>query len=78
MTVKPQNTVMVSVPPRSPTGEIHAAIGRLDGHEEHVQVMAASLGFATPLELCALRALVDHSAEHADVVLLDCPTDAKR
>ena len=37
--------------------------------------MAASLTFATPLDICSLRALVEHAALHAEVVFMDGPTD---
>jgi anti-sigma regulatory factor (Ser/Thr protein kinase) len=35
--------------------------------------MAASLEFATPREICGLRALVDHASGHAEHVMFDCP-----
>lgn len=37
--------------------------------------MAASLTFATPIDLCTMRALIDYASLHADEVLVDCPVD---
>ena len=75
MAVKALKTYIVSVPPRSSGAEIHAAILGLEEPHSQVQLMAASLGFATPKELCGLRALLEHAARHADTVWFDCPTD---
>lgn len=76
MTVQPENAYWVSVPPRSSGTEIHAAIADLRDHRREVRLMAGSLRFATPREICGLRALVDHAAERADRVVFDCPIDA--
>lgn len=38
--------------------------------------MAASMSFATPGEICGLRALVDYAAERADQVTFECPSAA--
>lgn len=76
MSVKTQNTYMVSVPPRSSGSHIHAAIADLDGSQDEVRLMAGSLTFVTPRETCGLRALVDHAAAHADRVEFDCPANA--
>lgn len=38
--------------------------------------MAGSMTFATPGEICGLRALLDHAAQRADQVTFDCPGDA--
>ena len=56
------------------------AIADLRDHYDAVHLMAGSLSFATPRELCGLRALVDHAALHADTVYFDCPvaTDVHR
>jgi hypothetical protein len=73
VTVKSQNTYPVSIPPH-PTGvELHRAIAEIDGTQDRVHVMAASLTFVTPRELCGLRALLDVAARHVDVVHFDCP-----
>jgi anti-sigma regulatory factor (Ser/Thr protein kinase) len=74
MTVKVQNTYYVSVPPRSAGTAIHAAIADLDSHRRQVNLMAASMSFATPAEICGLRALVEYAAERADTVFFDCPS----
>ena len=76
MSVKAQNTYMVSVPPRSSGSEIHAAIAALDEPHDEVRLMAASLWFVTPREICGLRALVDHAAAHAGRVEFDCPANS--
>jgi hypothetical protein len=73
MTVKTQNTHFVSVHPRSSGADIHAAINHLEGGEE-VGIMAASLEFATPREVCGLRALLDHASANARRVEFDCPS----
>ena len=77
MSVKAQNSYMVSVPPRSAAGEIHVAIAALEEPQEAVRLMAGSLTFATPREICGLRALVDHAAMSAEVVEFDCPANAE-
>jgi hypothetical protein len=51
------------------------AIAALGGRHREVRVMAGSLTFATPRELCGLRAVVEHAAAMADSVYLDCPVD---
>ncbi len=76
MTVKMQNTYWVSVPPRSSGAELHAAIADLGAHQPEVRLMAASMSFATPGEICGLRALVDYAADRADTVIFDCPASA--
>jgi hypothetical protein len=73
MTVKTQNSYMVSVPPRSSGSEIHAAIAAMAEPHENVRLMAGSLNFATPREICGLRALVEHAAASAEHVDFDCP-----
>jgi anti-sigma regulatory factor (Ser/Thr protein kinase) len=73
MTVKMQNTYFVSVPPRSSGSELHAAIKDLAHCKPEVRLMAASMRFATPGEICGLRALVDYAATKADTVVFDCP-----
>lgn len=73
MSVKSQNTYMVSVPPRSSGSHIHAAIAALAEPQEEVRLMAGSLTFVTPREICGLRALIDHAAANADRVEFDCP-----
>ena len=73
MTVKAQKAYMVSVPPRSSGAEIHVAIQAIHGRQGEIRLMAGSLEFVTPREICGLRALLDHAAAHADRVILDCP-----
>src|SRR6266704_639938 len=73
MTVKAQKAYMVSVPPRSSGAEIHAAIEAINGQQGEIRLMAGSLDFATPREVCGLRALLEHAAAHADQVIFDCP-----
>jgi len=75
MTVKALNTYHVSIAPRSSGAEVHEAIHEIDGSQGDVALLAASLSFATPREVCGLRALVEHAATHADYVLFDCPSD---
>jgi hypothetical protein len=75
MAVKSQNAHVVSVPPRSSGSDIHIAINRLDSCHEEVRLMAGSLSFATPREVCGLRALLDHAAANAERVEFDCPTN---
>ena len=73
--VKTQKTYAISVPPRSPTTAIHAALGALDSAHYEVSIMAGSLIFAAPQEVCGLRALLDYAAIQTDSVRFDCPTD---
>jgi anti-sigma regulatory factor (Ser/Thr protein kinase) len=75
MTVKLQKTYWVSVPPRSSGAELHAAIADLSARVPEVRLMAASMNFATPGEICGLRALLDYAAKRADRVMFDCPAD---
>jgi hypothetical protein len=74
MTLKPVNAYSLSVPPRLGLTALHEAIHTLDETYVEVDVHAASLRFATPLDLCALRALVDHAATCSDVVNFECPS----
>jgi len=67
--------VRVSIAPRWSTAEVHAAVQAIDGTQDEVELMAGSLSFATPQELCGLRALVEHAAMHAERVSFDCPGD---
>jgi hypothetical protein len=73
MTVKTQKTYMVSVPPRSSGAELHFAISDMADDPSEVRLMAGSTSFATPGEICGLRALVDYAAERAESVFFDCP-----
>lgn len=75
MSVKPMNTYRVSIAPRSSGAEVHEAIHAIDGAHGEIALMAGSLTFATPQELCGLRALIEHAAIHADLVFFDCPVD---
>lgn len=74
MTVKTMNTHVVSVPPRSDGDLLHRTIAELDGCGEHeVSLMASSLRFATPREVCGLRAVLEHAAANTGRVYFDCP-----
>lgn len=75
MAVKTQKAYMVSVPPRSAGYEFHAAIAALDEPHDEVALMAGSMDFVTPREICGLRALVDHAAAHTREVVLACPNN---
>jgi hypothetical protein len=77
MTVKAQNSYVVSVPPRSSASEIHAAMAALDMPQSEVSLVARSLTFATPREICGLRALVEYAAAKADAVEFDCPANGE-
>lgn len=72
--MKPQIPYTVSVPPQMATAEIPVWIDGIDRRRDEVHVMAGSLAFTTPADLCGLRALLDHAARHAATVYFDCPT----
>lgn len=76
MTVKPMKTYSLSIPPRDAHVMVPAAIVALDGPIRELHVLAASLAFATPRDLCALRALIDRASMTCDSVHLDCPVTA--
>jgi anti-sigma regulatory factor (Ser/Thr protein kinase) len=72
--MKPQNTYDVSVPPRGPGDQIHATLAHIEAtRPTSVRLWAGSLEFATPIEICGLRALIDRAAAIADEVHFDCP-----
>lgn len=73
MTMKAMKSYVLSVPPRSGHTVVPDAISALGRPHERLEVLAGSLSFATPLDLCALRALVDHAAVACDTVFFDCP-----
>lgn len=73
MTVKAMKTFILSVPPTAGNAVVPGAVAALDGSCTRFEVMAGSLSFATPLDLCALRALVDQAARVCDTVFFDCP-----
>src|SRR4051794_959107 len=74
--VKTQNTYNVSVPPRGSASAIHAAIAEIDANPpQSVRLWAGSLNFATPREICGLRALIDRTAAYGNHVIFDCPRD---
>lgn len=76
VTQKALKSQTVSVPPRSSGSELHAAVaGVLTGDYDETRVMAASLEWTTPIELCGLRALIEIAAKHVDEVVFDCPMD---
>jgi anti-sigma regulatory factor (Ser/Thr protein kinase) len=77
ITMKAQNPAhIVSVPPRFAAEHLHAAIKQIDGTQEEVHLLAGSVRFADPLDICALRSLIDHAAENALQVRLECPGDS--
>jgi hypothetical protein len=75
--MKAQIPHMISVPPQMAMADVPAWINAIDGRLDEVQVMAGSLTFTTPADLCGLRALLDHAARHAGVVHVDCPTSGQ-
>ena len=76
ITMKAQNPAhIVSVPPRYAAGHLHAAIKEIDGSQEDVHLLTGSVKFADPLDICALRSLIDHAAENARRVRVECPSD---
>lgn len=66
---------VLSVPPSDGHTVVPGAVAAL-GSCKRLEVMAGSLAFATPLDLCALRAMVDHAADICDSVFIDCPVTA--
>jgi hypothetical protein len=76
MTMKTQNSYVVSVPPRLSGSQLHVAIAHLGEVEvEEVEIKMGSLSFAFPPEVCGLRALVEHAATRSGRVSLDCPSN---
>jgi hypothetical protein len=73
VTVKTLKTYTLSIPPRAGYTVVPSAVAALDGSYAVLEVMAGSLTFVTPLDLCALRALVDQTAMFCDSVFFDCP-----
>jgi hypothetical protein len=57
--------------------DVPAWVNAIDRRLDEVQVMAGSLTFTTPADLCGLRALLDHAARHAATVHVDCPTSGQ-
>ncbi|MGH8987958.1 MAG: hypothetical protein ACRDXC_05075 [Acidimicrobiales bacterium] len=66
-------TYTLSIPPRDAYAVVPSAIAALDGEIAALDVMAGSLTFATPLDLCALRGLLDLAANACESVSFDCP-----
>jgi hypothetical protein len=76
ITMNPQNTArLVSIPPRQAAGRLQAAMEEIDGAEEEVRLMGSGIRFADPLDICALRTMIDHAAEKAACVHVECPDD---
>jgi anti-sigma regulatory factor (Ser/Thr protein kinase) len=73
--MKAQNAHIISVPPRYAAASLHSGLITVDGTQPEVALMAAGLRFLTPLDICALRGLLDHAAEKAAAVHLECPAD---
>lgn len=73
MKVKTLKTYTLSIPPRDAYTVVPAAVAALDGSYNRLDVMAGSLSFATPLDLCALRGLLHHASGACDEVDFDCP-----
>lgn len=76
VTRKALKTQVVSVPPRSSGTELHIAVSEIaTGLYDATRIMAGSMEFATPLNLCGLRAVLEFAAMNLDEVLFDCPND---
>lgn len=75
MAVKTPKAYTVSVPPRSGGAEFHAAIAALEERHDEVWLMAGSMDWVTPSEICGLRAVVEYAAMQSAAVHLDCPTN---
>jgi anti-sigma regulatory factor (Ser/Thr protein kinase) len=76
ITMKTQNTPhLISVPPRLAAAHLQAAMDEIDGSKDEVHLMASGIKFAAPLDICALRTLIDHAAENACSVHLESPSD---
>jgi len=73
VTVKPVKTYTLSIPPKVCYAVVPDAVAGLDESYARLDVMAGSLAFARPLDLCALRALIDLGAMRCDTVFVDCP-----
>lgn len=76
ITMNSQNTArLISVPPRLAAAHLQGAMEEIDGVEEEVRLMASGIKFAAPLDICALRTLIDHAAERVARVHVECPND---
>jgi anti-sigma regulatory factor (Ser/Thr protein kinase) len=76
ITMKSQNTLqLISVPPRFAAAHLQAAMEEIDGTSDEVHLLASGVRFAAPLDICALRTLIDHAAENSRRVHLECPGD---
>lgn len=73
MKVKTMKAYTLSIPPRDAHTVVAAAVANLDDSYTRLDVMAGSVSFATPLDLCALRGLLLHAAGLCNEVLFDCP-----
>jgi anti-sigma regulatory factor (Ser/Thr protein kinase) len=74
--MKTQNTPhLISVPPRLAASHLQAAMDEIDSSKDEVHLMASGIKFAAPLDICALRTLIDHAAEKARRVHLESPSD---
>lgn len=80
MTVKPQKTYWISIRPRSVGTELHAAIRDLremaavGSPPKKVHLYAGGLSFATPSEVCGLRAVLEVASRVAARVTFECPS----
>jgi anti-sigma regulatory factor (Ser/Thr protein kinase) len=76
ITMKTQKALQrISVPPRFAAAHLQASMEEVDGESDEVHLMASGVKFATPLDICALRTLIDHASENARRVHLECPSD---
>ncbi len=68
-------TYVASIPPYLVDADIHAHMSNIGEGCELTEVMAASLKFVFPLDVCLLRFLLDYAAARSESVIFDCPSD---
>jgi anti-sigma regulatory factor (Ser/Thr protein kinase) len=78
ITMKTQKSQVqrISVPPRLAAGHLQASMEEIDGASDEIHLLASGVKFADPLDICALRTLIDHAAEMSGRVYLECPGDS--
>ena len=75
MTMKTMKALTVSIPPRLFDFNVHWVIRAVNEPHSRIEVMASSLAFVTPVEMCGLRLMVECAADRADEVFFDCPSN---
>ena len=76
VTQKALKSQAVSIPPRSVGTELHVALSEMaNGTVDETRILAASMEWAAPLDLCGLRALIEFAALHVGEVFVDCPSN---